>query len=170
MELEAWKQEFFSDKMPACPQRGHWVSFCLVDETGNGKNYGGLPYSFHDSAGQQYSGRLNGEGFAKIMDFCCGPVVLTLDEPYTGTEAPYHRLATRLTYKLPITELQVRAERSEFSTGDGQRLEGNPARRQADRFYQVEVRDLVRHVAHLPPLAPRSHGPQPHALKKKKKI
>ena len=165
MELEAWKQEFFSDKMPACPLRGHWVSFCLVDETGNGKNYGGLPYSFHDSAGQQYSGRLNGEGFAKITDFYCGPVVLTLDEPYTGTEAPYHRLATRLTYKLPITELQVRAERSEFSTGDGQRLEGNPARRQADRFYQVEVRDLVRHVAHLPPLAPRSHGPQPHALK-----
>lgn len=165
MELEAWKQEFFSDKMPACPLRGHWVSFCLVDETGNGKNYGGVPYSFHDSAGQQYSGRLNGEGFAKITDFYCGPVVLTLDEPYTGTEAPYHRLATRLTYKLPITELQVRAERSEFSTGDGQRLEGNPARRQADRFYQVEVRDLVRHVAHLPPLAPRSHGPQPHALK-----
>lgn len=41
MELEAWKQEFFSDKMPACPRRGHWVSFCLVDETGNGKNYGG---------------------------------------------------------------------------------------------------------------------------------
>lgn len=62
MELEAWKQDFFSDKMPACALRGHWVSFCVVDETGNGKSYGGLPYTLHDSAGQRYNGRLNGEG------------------------------------------------------------------------------------------------------------
>lgn len=165
MELEAWKQDFFSDKMPACALRGHWVSFCVVDETGNGKSYGGLPYTLHDSAGQRYSGRLNGEGFARLTDFYCGPVVLRVDDPYTGSEEPYHRLRTRLTYKLPISELQVRAERTLFYAADGQRREDNPAKQQADRFYQVEVRDLVLHTAHLPPAAPRPCAPRRHALK-----
>ncbi len=72
---------------------------------------------------------------------------------------------TRSTYKLPITELQFRAERTRFAVTDGRRVENNPARQQANRFYQVEVRDLVRHVAHLPPIAPRTHQPPRHALK-----
>ncbi|MBT2375297.1 lipase family protein, partial [Pseudomonas fluorescens] len=165
MKQDAWKQPFFSGKMPACLLRGHWASFCLVDEAGNGKVYGGLSYTLHDSAGRQYRGRLNGEGFAKLEDFYCGPIVLTLDERYSGIEKPYTELMTRVTYKLPITELQVRAEKTRFSRNDGQRVELNPAQQQADKFYQIEVRDVVRHVAHLPPEAPRIHRPQRHALK-----
>lgn len=165
MSQDAWKQPFFSSKMPACAVKGHWASFCLVDETGSGKAYGGLAYTVHDSAGQQYSGRLTGEGFAKLQGFYCGPVVLVLERLYSGKEAPYLGLRGRETYKLPITELQVRAEQTRFFAADGQRTESNPAQHQADRFYQVEVRDLVRHVAHLPPLAPRTHQPQQHALR-----
>ncbi|KAA0945564.1 MULTISPECIES: hypothetical protein [unclassified Pseudomonas] len=59
MKQDAWKQPFFSNKMPACPLRGHWASFCVVDEMGDGKAYGGLPYHLQDSAGHQYAGRLN---------------------------------------------------------------------------------------------------------------
>ncbi|MEO8488412.1 lipase family protein [Pseudomonas sp.] len=165
MKQDAWKQPFFSDKMPACALKGHWASFCLVDDTGSGKAFGGLSYSIHDSTGRQYDGRLNGDGFAKLEGFYCGPVVLKFDSLYSGAEEPYSRLRVRLTYPLPISELQVRAEQTRFSSSNGQRLEGNPALSPADRFYQVEVRDLVRHVAHLPPQFPRTHSPQRHALK-----
>ena len=165
MTLDAWKQSFFSDRKPACSVRGHWVSFCLVDELGVGTAYGGLPYTVHDSAGQQYKGRLDGEGFARLQDIYCGPVVLVFDDLYSGTEQPYHWLMLRSTYKLPITELQIRAEQTRFAASDGRRPESNPAQQKANRFYQVEVRDLVRHVAHLPPIVRRTHQPQQHALK-----
>ncbi|WP_395608227.1 lipase family protein [Pseudomonas sp. B22129] len=165
MKQDAWKQPFFSDKMPACALKGHWASFCLVDETGSGKAYGGLPYTLYDSTGRQYDGRLDGDGFARLQGFYCGPVVLKLDSLYSGAQEPYNRLRIRQAYQLPITELQVRAEQTRFSAEDGQRIEGNPAQSQADRFYQVEVRDLVRHVAHLPAPIPGRHRPQRHALK-----
>lgn len=90
MKQDAWKQSFFSDSKPACSLRGHWVSFCLVDELGVGAAYGGLPYTVHDSAGQEYKGRLNGEGFAKLDNIFCGPVVLVLDDLYSGTEPPIY--------------------------------------------------------------------------------
>ncbi|MGY2399332.1 lipase family protein [Pseudomonas sp. SDO5271_S396] len=165
MKLDARKQSFFSDTKPACALRGQWVSFCLVDEQGMGAAYGGLPYTARDSAGQQYKGRLNGEGFARLPDIYCGPVVLLFDESYTGEEQPYSLLIKRSNYPLPITELQVRAERTRFAANDGAYREDNPAQQKADHFYQVEVRDLVRHVAHLPPMAARLHPPQRHALK-----
>ncbi|NVZ72332.1 lipase family protein [Pseudomonas costantinii] len=165
MKQDVWKQPFFSSKMPACALKGHWASFCLVDEAGSGKAYGGLPYTIHDSTGRQYDGRLNGDGFAKLQGFYCGPIVLQLDSLYSGSEEPYSRLRIRRTYPLPITELQIRAEQTRFSTEGGQRIEGNPAQSQADRFYQVEVRDLVRYVAHLPPQLIRPNSPQRHALK-----
>jgi acetyl esterase/lipase len=165
MKQEAWKQPFFSGNMPACALKGHWASICLVDETGSGKAYGGLRYSIYDTAGRQYDGRLNAEGFAKLQGFYCGPVVLRFDDLYAGAETPYHQLRTRVAYQLPITELQIRAEKTRFSTSDGQRIEVNPAQSRADRFYQVEVRDLVRHVAHLPPLTSRTNRPERHALK-----
>lgn len=111
MKMGAWKQAFFNERMPACALKGHWVSFRLVDVTGNGKAFGGLPFSVHDSSGRHYVGKLNDEGFASLQDFYCGPVVLMLDDLYSGTEEPYYQLRTRRTYKLPITELQMRAER-----------------------------------------------------------
>ncbi|UII73412.1 lipase family protein [Pseudomonas sp. HN11] len=165
MNMDARKQSFFSDSRPACSLRGHWVSFCLVDEQGVGVAYGGLPYTVHDSAGQQYKGRLNGEGFAKLQDIYCGPAVLVFDDLYSGMEQPYQRLMLRRHYPLPITELQVRAEQTRFAAVDGRRPVSNPAQHGADQFYQVEVRDLVRHGAHLPPSGQRSHQPQRHALK-----
>ena len=165
MKMDARKQAFFSDIKPACALRGHWVSFCLVDELGVGGAYGGLPYTIHDSAGQEYKGRLNGEGFAKLSNIYCGPVVLVFDEPYSGVEQPYKYLRGRSAYKLPITELQRRAEQTRFAAYDGRRTEGNPAQQKASHFYQVEVRDLVRHAAHLPPIEQRANQPRRHALK-----
>ncbi|WP_229775604.1 lipase family protein [Pseudomonas laurentiana] len=57
----------------------------------------------------------------------------------------------RQSYPLPITELQVRAEQTRYRNHDGARTTSNPAQACADAYYQVEVRHLVRHVAHLPP-------------------
>ncbi len=165
MDLDARKHPFFSNSKPACPLRGDWLSFCLVDEVGVGNSYGGLPYTVYDSAGQKHEGRLDADGFAKLRDIYCGPVTLIFDDLYTGAERLYQWLMRRPTYRLPITELQFRAERTRFAAADGRRIEHNPARQRADKFYQVEVRDLVRHVAHLPPTAPRVHQPQRHALK-----
>jgi hypothetical protein len=98
---------FFNGKMLACPLRGHFISFQLVDEFGDGKPYGGLAYTLQDSAEQQYSGRLDADGFAKIEDCYQGPVVLMLNAEYVGEENPYKTLMERPSYKLPITELQV---------------------------------------------------------------
>lgn len=165
MDLDARKHPFFSNSKPACPLRGDWLSFCLVDEFGVGNSYGGLPYTVYDSAGQKHEGRLDADGFVKLRDIYCGPVTLIFDDLYTGAERLYQWLMRRPTYRLPITELQFRAERTRFAAADGRRIEHNPARQRADKFYQVEVRDLVRHVAHLPPTAPRVHQPQRHALK-----
>ncbi|WP_206165359.1 hypothetical protein, partial [Citrobacter braakii] len=95
----------------------------------------------------------------------CGPLVIKLDEHYSGSEKPYTDLMTRLAYKLPITELQVRAEQTRFLRADGQRVERSISKNQTDLFYQVEVRDLVRYAAHLPRIVSRTHRPPRHALK-----
>lgn len=165
MALTEWKQPFFSGKMPACAVRGCWLSFCLVDESGDGNAYGGLAYKVFDSTGQQYAGRLDGNGFAKLDNPYRGPVVLIFDAPYEMSGDYYATLQTRGCYPLPITELQVRAEQTRFSRVDGERVERNPAGRETGKFYQVEVSDLVLHTAHLPPLAPRTHRPPRHALR-----
>ncbi|ELQ09804.1 lipase, class 3, partial [Pseudomonas fluorescens BRIP34879] len=83
MGQDAWKQQFFNDQMPACALSGDWLTFCLVDTAGNGKSYGGLAYTINDSAGRQHQGRLNGEGFARVEGFFCGPVVLMLEDSYS---------------------------------------------------------------------------------------
>ncbi|MFW0757333.1 hypothetical protein ACN1C3_21800 [Pseudomonas sp. H11T01] len=160
MALQERGKPFFSSKMLACPLRGHWVSFRLVDEFGDGKPYGGLPYTLRDSVGQEYTGRLDGEGFVKLENHYRGPVVLTLDAAYRGVNDFYDALLKREHYPLPITELQVRAEQTRFFHDDGFRREHNPAIKDADVFTQVEVRDLVRHGAHLPPVVKRIYEPQ----------
>jgi hypothetical protein len=165
MTLKERERPFFSSKMLACPLRGHWVSFRLVDEFGDGKPYGGLPYTLRDSVGQEYTGRLDGEGFAKLENHYRGPVVLTMGKRYSGLDKPYERLINREHYPLPITELQVRAEQTRFFHDDGFRREHNPAIKDADVFTQVEVRDLARHGAHLPPVVKRFHEPQESLLR-----
>src|SRR5471030_3551417 len=88
----------FSGKMFACPLKGHWVSFQLVDEFGDGKPYAGLAYTLQDSAEQKYTGALDAQGFAKIEDCYRGPVVLRLDTEYAGSEDLYLFLMNRPSY------------------------------------------------------------------------
>jgi hypothetical protein len=146
--------------MLACPLRGHFISFQLVDEFGDGKPYAGLAYTLQDSAEQRYTGRLDADGFAKIENCYRGPVVLMMDAAYTGGETLY-RFNGRKSYPLPITELQVRAEQTRFFHKDGSPREHNPALKPGDEFIQVEVRDLVKHNAHLPPpIIDRKYPPE----------
>lgn len=100
-----------SGKSEACPLRGDWISFQLVDENGDGKPYADLTYILQDSAHQQYIGVLDANGSAKVMNHYQGPVVLMVDSPYKGSENVYNALLQRGSYPLPITELQVRAEK-----------------------------------------------------------
>ncbi|MCT4501386.1 lipase family protein [Pseudomonas sivasensis] len=165
MTMEQWKQPFFNENMPACALSGGSLSFCLVDESGDGQVYGGLKYEVFDSAGKGYKGHLNGDGVARIHGQCRGPVVLVFDAEYKATGSFYSTLQEREKYPLPITDLQVRAEQTHFLNPNGKRAERNHSRHKGDQFYQVEVSDLVRHIAHLPPVAPSAHRPQRHALK-----
>jgi pimeloyl-ACP methyl ester carboxylesterase len=165
MTLQERDIRCFSKKMLACPLRGHWTSFQLVDEQGDGKLYGGLYYTVIDSIGQEYTGRLDGEGFAKLENHYRGPVVINMDKRYSGVEKQYKQLIKRENYPLPITELQFRAEQTRFFHEDGFRREHNPAIKDADVFLQVEVRDLVREGAHLPPVVKRFYEPQSALLR-----
>lgn len=149
----------FSGNMFACPLKGHWFSFQLVDEFGDGTPYAGLAYTLQDSAEQKYTGVLDAEGFAKIEDCYRGPAVLRVDTDYNGSGDLYRYLMRRLSYPLPITELQVRAEQTRFFHKDGFPVEHNPAQKAGDKFIQVEVRDLVKHGAHLPPPVNRKYPP-----------
>lgn len=160
----------FSDNMLACPLKGSWISFQLVDEFGNGKPYAGLDFVLQDSAEQRYEGILDSEGLAKINDCYRGPAILTLNTPHAGTSQLYKRLMNRESYPLPITELQVRAEQTRFFHQDGCRIEHNPARKGSEDVIQVEVRDLVKHGAHLPPIAPRKYMPNDNVLRAMKDL
>jgi len=149
----------FSGKMFACPLKGHWFSFQLVDEFGDGTPYADLAYTLQDSAEQKYTGVLDAEGFAKIEDCYRGPAVILLDSPHTGIVKLYRLLMDRKSYPLPITELQVRGEQTRFFHKDGFPVEHNPAQKAGDQFIQVEVRDLVKYSAHLPPPVDRKYPP-----------
>ncbi|MFJ7313243.1 lipase family protein [Pseudomonas sp. NPDC098747] len=135
-----------------CPLKGHWVSFQLVDEFGDGTPYAGLSYEFTDYDHIVYTGTLDANGYAKRDDQYCGPVVLKLNQPYEGHEKTYTFLRERPHYPLPITELQVRAEKTRFALKSGTRTKANPAQANADIYYQVEVSQFVEHSAHLPPM------------------
>lgn len=150
----------FSARNQSCPLKGQWISFQIVDEFGNGKPYAGLGYTLQDSAEQLYTGVLDEEGYVKIHNCYRGPAILKVDNEYSGQEKPYVRLKKRPSYKLPITELQVRAEKTHFFHKDGFRTEHNPANKNDGNFIQVEVRDLVKNGAHLPPVVDRHYPPK----------
>lgn len=152
---------FMGGNIHACPLRGHSTSFQLVDEFGDGKPYAGLPYEVTDYEDAVYTGKLDATGAGKVDNHFCGPVLLKLNQPYQGSEKTYSFLRERPNYPLPITELQVRAEKTHFFDKSGVRTLANPAKDLADpeAYYQVEVSELVKHVAHLPPLASRSAPP-----------
>ncbi|AZE49438.1 lipase family protein [Pseudomonas chlororaphis] len=160
--MEEWEKPFFDMRMHACPLRTHSTSFQLVDEEGDGTPYAGLAYEATDYEGAIYLGVLDETGTGKVNRHYCGPVVINLDKPYQGSDKTYVRLIGREHYPLPITELQVRAEKTRFRDASGARTPSNPAQAQADFFCQVEVSELVTHRAHLPPLAPRNFPPPRH--------
>lgn len=152
-----------------CPLRGHWVSFRLVDEHGEGKPYAGLPYKLHDSQGQKYEGALDGDGFARVESFYCGPVVLDLSTLDTGKLDPwYEELTIRKAFKLPLTALQVAAEQSPTGPrrADGKTyLAEERAAREKARFLRVEVSDFAEATKHLPD-TDTAWWPRPSALLK----
>ena len=157
----------FDGRIHSCPLRGHSTSFQLVDEFGNGQPYAGLAYQIIDHEDIIYADTLDATGTGKVENHYCGPVELRLNQTYQGEEKPYERLQNRDNYPLPITELQVRAEKTRFFNKSGLRTQSNPAQGKADAgaFHQVEVRELVEHGAHLPPLAARHFPPDFHVLK-----
>lgn len=152
---------FMKGNIHACPLRGHSTSFQLVDEFGDGKPFAGLTYEVTDYEDSVYTGKLDSTGSAKVENHFCGPVLLKLSEKYQGVNDDYSELVRRKHYPLPITELQVRAEKTRFSDKSGMRTLANPAKGLADpnAYYQVEVSELVKHIAHLPPLTSRSNPP-----------
>lgn len=152
-----------------CPKRGHWISFRLVDEHGDGKPYAGLTYALHDSQGQQYQGSLDNDGFARIEGIYCGPAVLDLSKVGSSSPDPWYKwLLTRETFKLPLTALQVAAEQSPSGPrkADGKTyLAEERAASENARFLRVEVRDFVEATGHLPD-ADTAWWPRPSAVLK----
>ena len=149
--LERELESPLSSRVLACPAQGRWSSFQLVDEFGSGEPYAGLAYVATDSEGKTYQGNLDAAGTGKITDHFAGPVLLLIDQTYQGSDQLYKDLQTRPHYHLKITELQVRAEQTRYLNPNATRTRENPAQACADAFFQVEVRHLVKHVAHLPP-------------------
>lgn len=145
-----------------CPLRGQATSFQLVDEFGDGKTYAGLMYEATDYENVTHTGRLDIDGVGRVEDHYCGPLLLTLNQPYAGPNKTYVRLKERKYYPLPITELQVRAESTRFFNNSGARTRSNPAQDRAASFYQVEVSELVEHDAHLPLMVERHFPPNQH--------
>ena len=149
-----------SSRILTCPVGGRWTRFQLVDELGSGEPYAGLAYVAIDSEGQKYPGNLDAMGIGKVTNHCAGPIALTFEQPYQEQEKCYIELQRRAHYPLKITELQVRAEQTRYLNPNATRTRENPAQACADDFFQVEVRHLVKHVAHLPPEVYR-HYPHP---------
>jgi hypothetical protein len=131
----------------------------LVDEFGSGEPYAWLAYVVTDSEGQTYRGDLDATGRGKVSNHFAGPIALTLDQEYQGQERLYIELQSRDSYPLKITELQVRAEQTRYLNDNATSTRENPAQACAGQFFQVEVRDLVKHVTHLPPRVYRHYPP-----------
>ena len=117
--IDSDERSTFQSNILSCPSKEQWISFQLVDENGNGAPYAGLCYKLMDSTLVQYVGVLDSKGSAKIHDCYKGPAILHFDSLHSALEQPYRHLADRYFYPLPITELQVRAEKTHFFHKDG---------------------------------------------------
>lgn len=150
----------------SCPLRGHWASFRLVDEHGNGEPYAGLSYKLYDRQGQTYPGQTDAEGYGKAVNCYEGPLFLDLSASYGGTGDPwYEELQIRKAFALPLSAIQVAAEQSPAA----HRKPGDPhlpqqrAQREDAVYYHVQVRDFVpeAEAAHLPEYSFKAHFPSP---------
>lgn len=149
----------FAAKAQQCPLRTQWIGFRLVDEFGDGQPYAGLSYEVTDNKGEKFLGKLDSDGYAKIVSTYCGPAILSFPEFYTGDDDWYLALQTRQQYALPITALQVAAEHTRRRPSSEPSASLTRAVKEKAEFYRVEVRDLVQITSHLPPastiVAPR---------------
>lgn len=126
-----------------------WVSFQLVDEAGNGKAYAGLAYELTDSEGTVYQGTLDANGRSiKHDDIPCGGAILSFSEKYRGGVKFYEDLIDRKSYKIPLTQLQYAAEQTQWLQEWSNTMRSYPDG--AVKHHQLEVRDFVEKVMHLP--------------------
>ncbi|UQS16440.1 lipase family protein [Pseudomonas sp. HS6] len=152
--MQAQEKSLLSDQGGSCPLRGGWISFRLVDEFGNATPYAGLNYVLTDSEGTKYQGTLDGEAYTRLTGSYNGPLILTLSEPYKGSEKVYVDLTERQDYPLPITEIQVAAEQTlRRPMGSTSKTGAYRASSEKAQYHNVEVRDLVEFNKHLPPAA-----------------
>lgn len=134
--------------------------FQLLDEHGAGAPYAGLVYELVDREGQVHHGFLDGAGAGKVGRHIAGPVTVLFRQAHDRSLAVYSRLMDRKHYPLRITELQVRAEQTRWLDTAGKRTPVRPVHIDNDAdYFQVEVRHLVKHVSHLPPLVDCPYPP-----------
>lgn len=132
--------------------------FQLVNEQGSGEDYAGLVFEVVDGRGVQYSGYLDAFGKGHLDSTVNGPFTLRFTRLYGGPDVVYSRLMAREYYPLPITELQVRAEQTCYAGLGGNSTSERLVQQETDTdYFQVEVRQLVEHVAHLPPQVECAH-------------
>ena len=158
--ISSVKDVDLSGRLFSCPVQGKLTTFQLVDEFNNGRLYAGLAYEIVDFEGFEYSGFLDSSGKGEVVNHFAGPLTLTMLSLYQGFNDRYSGLMQREYYPLKITDLQVRAEQTRYFNKDGSRTRNNAVLLLADTdFYQVEVRDLVEHVSHLPPVVECHYPP-----------
>jgi hypothetical protein len=141
------------NKTLQCPLRENWLSFRLVDESGEGTPYAGLGYELTDTQAQKYFGRLDADGYARIENIYSGPALLSFSDSYSGSDDWYMALQKRKSFPLPLTTLQVAAEQSPTGPrhADGKTyLAEARAQREQARFHRVEVSDFAAATKHLP--------------------
>lgn len=152
--MQNQEKSLLSGQSRTCPLRGGWISFRLVDEFGDAKPYAGLSYVLTDSEGTKYQGNLDGEAFARLTGTYSGPLILTLSSAYAGAEKFYVDMSERIDYPLPITELQVAAEKTlRRPVGSTSKTGAYRASAEKGEYHKVEVRDFVEFNKHLPPAA-----------------
>jgi len=139
----------------SCPLRGHWSSFRLVDEYGNGEPYAGLKFIAYDRQGQNYAGETDHDGFAIVEDYYHGSLFIELSAPYVKTTDPwYEELQIRKSFALPLTAIQVAAEQTPCAhrKPDDPHLPKLRAEEEKAIYYHVQVSDFVPDsaAAHLP--------------------
>lgn len=136
-----------------CPLAGNWLSFRLVDEHGKGEPYAGLAYELTDNQGLHHSGTLDAEGYARIDNIYAGPALLSFTAPYVDADPWYKDLMERRGFPLPLTALQVAAEKSPRGPRDasGKTFEAKQrVQQEKATFYRIEVSSLVTVTSHLP--------------------
>lgn len=157
--LIAELHESLNGRILTCPVRGVVTSFQLVDEFGEGAPYAGVFFEVIDSEGEAFRGVLDHAGKGIVKNHCLGPVALRFSSDYIGDDDLLSDLQVREHYPLKITDLQACAELTRHHQPDASRTLTNPAQAHGDYFYQTEVRELVRHASHLPPLVERCFPP-----------